>query len=29
MALELDIVTRVVNIHWDDGLAVEFWPDES
>jgi hypothetical protein len=25
MALDLDVLTQVVNVHWDDGLAVEFF----
>jgi hypothetical protein len=24
MALGLDILTRIINVHWEDGLAVDF-----
>lgn len=27
MALDLDILTRVVNVQWDSGLAVEFYAE--
>jgi hypothetical protein len=29
MALALDLLTRVINIHWMAGLAVEFYPDDT
>jgi len=29
VALALDLLTRVRNIHWATGLAVEFYPDDT
>lgn len=26
--LALDFLTQIVNVQWDVGLAVEFWPGE-